>query len=296
MGFAKVLEKYCPEVAIAYGSGVFSQKGYGEDEKPMVDFIFGVDEPKLWHKRNLRLNRKDYSIIMGFFGPYALGSINQLSPGTYYNPYIDFGSRDIKYGAISMDSLIDDLTNWTSFYIAGRLQKPTRILKSTPEFDSAQKRNLENALNTALFMLPENFTRRDLFLRIAGLSYLNDSRMGVAENPRKIQNIVDANIEGFERLYEQAIRENSRIQINGENIEQDTNPETLRTLYLALPKSIIETPQDLTLEQYKQVISRNIGNIVNLSSKQQTIKALVSAGILKSAKYLFAKLQKAKKN
>ena len=62
----KLIEKYKPDFAMAYGSGVFRQEGYSKDDKPMVDFIFGVDNALEWHKRNLQKNGEDYSRYMGY--------------------------------------------------------------------------------------------------------------------------------------------------------------------------------------------------------------------------------------
>jgi hypothetical protein len=41
----------------------------------------------------------------------------------------------------------------------------------------------------------------DLYHTICGLSYTGDVRMGIGENPKKIQNIVSANLAGFRGLY-----------------------------------------------------------------------------------------------
>ena len=41
----------------------------------------------------------------------------------------------------------------------------------------------------------------DLYHTICGLSYTGDVRMGIGENPTKIQNIVSANLAGFRGLY-----------------------------------------------------------------------------------------------
>ena len=56
-------------------------------------------------------------------------------------------------------------------------------------------------------MLPEHFTERELYERIAGLSYLGDPRMlyipglGASENRAKVSNIVGAQLPGFRQLY-----------------------------------------------------------------------------------------------
>ena len=64
----KLLEKYEPDFAVAYGSGVFRQEGYSEDETPMIDFIFAVDSSREWHKKNLKRNSSDYCPASRIFG------------------------------------------------------------------------------------------------------------------------------------------------------------------------------------------------------------------------------------
>ena len=52
---AAVLQQFPPVAhAFAYGSGVFRQPGLytlGGEDKPMLDFIFAVDAPMLWHEQ-----------------------------------------------------------------------------------------------------------------------------------------------------------------------------------------------------------------------------------------------------
>lgn len=51
-------------------------------------------------------------------------------------------------------------------------------------------------------MLPEKLTEHELYATIAGISYLGDPRMAFpTENPRKVANIVDHNMQNFRRLY-----------------------------------------------------------------------------------------------
>lgn len=35
--------------------------------------------------------------------------------------------KQIKYGVIQQDKLCKDLTQWETFYVSGRMQKPVRI-------------------------------------------------------------------------------------------------------------------------------------------------------------------------
>ncbi len=91
-----------------------------------------------------------------------------------------------------MHHLVRDLEEWETFYIAGRLQKPVKILRNDAKVRLATKQNLQNALRAAMLMLPERFSEEDLYLKIAGLSYRGDFRMMFGENPHKVFNIVYA--------------------------------------------------------------------------------------------------------
>lgn len=72
---------------------------------------------------------------------------------------------------------MSDLTNWNTFYLAGRLQKPTVVIRDDARVYLANQNNLRNAVCIALLNLPQQFSEEDLFLEIAGLSYKGDFRM-----------------------------------------------------------------------------------------------------------------------
>lgn len=66
----------------------------------------------------------------------------------------------------------------------------------------ANQVNLISALRTALLMLPATFTERELYSKIAGISYMGDLRMTLgAENPLKVNHIVDSQMTNFRQLY-----------------------------------------------------------------------------------------------
>ncbi len=99
------------------------------------------------------------------------------------------------------------------------MHKPIRIIKDDPRIRLTQQVNLVSALRVALLMSPpshptspassatsiatDELGERELFHRIAGLSYAGDPRMVIpgAENPRKVGNIVDAQADQFRELY-----------------------------------------------------------------------------------------------
>ena len=102
-------------------------------------------------------------------------------------------------------SLENDLLNWTTLYLAGRLHKPVKILECDPDLKSTLDRchcksnllqniiylrNLMSAITVSLLMLPDSFTEEDLFLTVAGISYMGDFRMTVGEDRNKVSNIV----------------------------------------------------------------------------------------------------------
>lgn len=53
------------DYAFAYGSGVFRQTGYTDEEirKSMVDFIISTEDVNHWHEINKSENPQDYSIL-----------------------------------------------------------------------------------------------------------------------------------------------------------------------------------------------------------------------------------------
>jgi len=213
--------------AFAYGSGVFGQKssssGNLTDLSPhphppkavsdwqkggakIIDFVFGVSHTQHWHSLNLQQHPEHYSGLK--YMPYSSGVVSWMQDGwgagLYYNPYITVNGIMIKYGVVNLDTLARDLTDWDTLYLAGRLHKPVKILRDDPRMRLSNQVNLVSALRTALLMLPEQFSERQLYERITGLSYLGDPRMHsliASEAPSKVSNIVGAQLPGFRQLY-----------------------------------------------------------------------------------------------
>lgn len=186
-----ILKQFPPiEFAFAYGSGVIEQDGYdyskqNKAELPMLDMIFAVDDPAEWHRLNLIINRDHYSsIIPNFLLSGKILSYLQSSFGAcmWYNAMINvniqsYPNRQMKYGIISKELLIKDLTNWTHLYAAGRLQKPVKILKNNELIAEAMRQNMEHAIRSALLLVKTKFSEIDLYICIASLSYIGDPRM-----------------------------------------------------------------------------------------------------------------------
>lgn len=222
--------------AFAYGSGVFTQRGgqpspstsgglhsnppdaiskvQGGGQK-MIDFIFGVSYSQHWHSLNLQEHRDHYSAV-GSLGSYAVAELqDSLGAGTYFNPYVTVNGTLIKYGVVNLDTLCRDLSQWDTLYLAGRLQKPVKILRDNPSVRLANQVNLISAVRTALLLLPPDFSEEQLYSTIAGISYMGDPRMSLpAEDPRKVLNIVQGQLPNFRRLYAPLIENLPNISFN----------------------------------------------------------------------------------
>lgn len=92
-----------------------------------------------------------------------------------------------------------------------------RIVKDDPRVKLANQVNLASALRVSLLTLPPTFSERDLYLRLAGLSYSGDPRMSVpgAENPAKVGNIVDSQMERFRGVYGRLLSELDGLAVVG---------------------------------------------------------------------------------
>jgi translocator assembly and maintenance protein 41 len=168
----------------------------------MIDFIFGVSYTQHWHSLNLQQHRNHYSAV-GSLGSSLVSRIqDRWGAGVYFNPYVTVNGTLIKYGVVNLDTLCRDLSEWDTLYLAGRLQKPVKILRDDPRVRLANQINLISAVRTALILLPPTFTEQDLYKTIAGISYLGDPRMSLgAENLNKVANIVNHQLPNFRRLY-----------------------------------------------------------------------------------------------
>nr|KAJ3415777.1 Mitochondrial translocator assembly and maintenance protein 41 [Polyrhizophydium stewartii] len=258
--------------ALAYGSGVYRQRGYGPAQAPappaptsdsaaaaasgsaappaatpaskpttaaasgpMIDLILGVTHPEHWHSLNIRQNRQHYSSLANL-GSGSISSIQDLGAGLYYNPDVVIEGARVKYGVISMERLLQDLNRWDSLYVAGRMQKPVLVLRDDARVRLATHSNLTNAVRTSLLMLPQQFSEEDLFLKIAGLSYQGDFRMRFGENPYKVFNIVYAQMDDFRKLYRPIIEEMPDVNYIADGVLQQEESIKLRgAMIQALP-------------------------------------------------------------
>ncbi|KAH3985072.1 CDP-diacylglycerol synthase [Parastagonospora nodorum] len=272
-----ILRQFPPiTYAFAYGSGVFPQsaatasrttnsphpnppeailkwqKGGGK----MIDFVLTPRFSEHFHSLNLRSHRDHYSFL-GSLGSGVINRVQKLGAGVYFNPYITVNGTMIKYAVVDYDTLLRDLTEWDTLYLAGRLHKPVKILFEEPNIRVANQRNLLSAVRCSLLLLPTSFTEKELYSTITGLSYQGDPRMQYgSENPKKISNIVNNQLRHFRYLYhdlimslpnmryldEQATRKSGWMEDDKLDIklEQDMDPERRGNIVRRLPKKFRE--------------------------------------------------------
>jgi translocator assembly and maintenance protein 41 len=222
--------------AFAYGSGVFSQSNatkppstaasphphapeavvkWQQGGGKVIDFIFGVSHTQHWHAVNMTQNPSHYSAVR-HLGSNVVSKIqDKWGAGVYFNPYITINGIMIKYGVVNLETLTRDLSQWDTLYLAGRLQKPVKILRDDPKVRLANQINLLSALRTALLMLGPTFSEKELYTKIAGISYMGDPRMDFrGEDPNKIRNIVANQLPNFRQLYAPLVQELPNVSYN----------------------------------------------------------------------------------
>ena len=208
------------------------------------------------------------------------------------------------------------MIHWKWLYISGRLHKPVRIVQNLNEtkIQTLLESNLFSALNTALLCLPEKFSEQDLYLAIAGLSYAGDFRMLVGEDKNKVKNIVIPNMKKFRDLYgpvistSKVIHSRSTSSLLEQSMSHDQTCKLLKTLPQTLMSRILrysfgsltsEPPLEEALlniakERHKcsKLVSRSVSSIVGYSSVTQSLKGILTAGVIKTCFYSGKKLKK----
>lgn len=185
----------------AYGSAV--KKQLQDKNENMIDLIFCVNNPNLWHEANLKINSPHYSSLKYFGHNFVSRYQQNFGAKVYFNTLVPLEGVWIKYGVISTKDLVTDLLEWSDLYVAGRLHKPVEIVIKplSSELDTALQLNLQSAVHAALLILPESFTEYEFFHTISNLSYNGDFRMTFGEKKNKVENIVRPQLKGFRNLY-----------------------------------------------------------------------------------------------
>ncbi len=287
---------------IGYGSGVKPQAGYTEQDKKQIDLFIVVQDLKRWHEENQVLNPNHYTFTSRLFFELPT-KCQHMGTDICYIPYLKHKNSVFKIGIIEEKDLLNDLNEWTSFFLAGRFQKDVLVLKSDEKIREAMERNRKNAMIISLILLDEKHLNvKDLITQIVSLSYIGDPRMHFAENPEKIQNIVNGSFEELKQIYQDEdfyfIRENDSIEIDYTEIFDygiQEMPKNIQKIFQNLNTMNINllSKEDLlllqkSLLQYFKSLNKRSGTL-------QAMKGILTAGPVKSLEYGLEKLKKAHK-
>ncbi|KAG0530176.1 hypothetical protein BDA96_05G162800 [Sorghum bicolor] len=297
----------------AYGSTLLHAR---PDGTSMVDYILGVADPLQWHSENLERNPGHYSRWMSSFGAGAItGLADRVGVGVYFNPFVEWRDKRIKYGVVRMRDLAMDVLTWDRFYLSGRLQKPVHVLVDNWDIRKVNSINLEMATSASLLLLPEEFTEYDLYAQICSLSYMGDLRMLFAEDKDKVKKIVEGSFQSFQLMYRPLLQEYIaegllKTSSHGQykTFRQDCGLSTTNELFSVLPWTIqsqmqgrhklhgkemppraIVSSKDMAANCVRRALRRR----VMVSSVRQAVSGLLASGGAVAAQYLGKKMAKA---
>ncbi len=275
-----------------YGSGVFKQSNVG-DAKPLTDVIFIVPDIKEWHHDNMRMNSSDYSLIGRIhLSRKNVAKLKGKNHITYFSEIKD-GEYTFKYGVIEVDDFKRGLTTWDNIFMAGRFHKPVMEIISREDIRNAISYNRRVALLIACLFCDETTTKDKIFNQVCGLSYMGDARMAIAENPKKVENIVEGSFDKLADIYslnEDYISEleNGTVKINHQLLLTHLN-----ILPVELKKYLIEIDTDFNDIELLRI---NIGEYIlgknKVESRAQIMQGVKTNGIVRSVPYAFAKVKK----
>ena len=272
---------------IGYGSGIVPQSSLVVDKSALLDFLVVVNN----HKDYIR-----YLRLIGIISSSSATIARYIPNEVVYFPNIPIchGSQRMKLGVVSFDHFISRLEDWNnSFYIPGRMQKPTKLIFSEEtakhELELAQRANLQAALVSGIIMRTdlEMINDYELFRDIVSLSYMGDIRMGIAENPMKIDNIVSAQMEQIRELYKPFFNDVGLDTTDPSRWVCRKNSEELwNMLPVMFRRKAVQSPN------FRTALIATLSNINRRESVYQAIGGLGTAGLSNSAKYLARKVSK----
>uniref|UniRef100_A0ACD5ZXD0 Uncharacterized protein n=1 Tax=Avena sativa TaxID=4498 RepID=A0ACD5ZXD0_AVESA len=243
---------------------------------------------------------------------------DRVGVGVYFNPFVQWRDKRIKYGVVGMKDLAMDVLTWDRFYLSGRLQKPVHVLVDNWDIRKVNTVNLKMATSSSLLLLPEEFTEYELYAKICSLSYMGDIRMLFAEDKDKVKEIVEGSFQPFQFMYRPLLQEYIsegilKTSTYGQQkaFKQDCGVSATNELFSSLPwiiqrklqgrftSNIKEMPihsvvssKDMAAKSVRTVLRRR----VMVSSARQAVCGVLASGGAVAAQYLGKKMSKAWKS
>ena len=323
-----IVNQFPPQdYVFGYGSGVLRQQSTAN--RGMIDIIFAVDNPHTWHEHNLQKHSDHYSYMARVCGVNFITWLQtNFGAKIYFHPFVDINliqsnkdtiQRQIKYGVVSTDDLIQDLLNWDYLYLAGRMHKPivSIDLKSNDalrqrndradEIEEAQRTNLLSAVSASLLLCNSNtMPVSQLYNTIASLSYTGDFRMQTgAEDPNKVKKLVETPgmLDLWDAKYSDTLDKLHKVGLisvsngsKGKQLETNLSDVAIRKqLVQHLPSRLRKHSDSIAGSadnKGSSILREELANIVSPAAKNQSIKGFFTAGVVKSWRYALAKFAK----
>lgn len=280
------------QAVYGYGSGVFKQYTYSYNDDPQIDMIFIVDNLKEWHLENMERNRNDYSFTGRIHLKHSsVKKIKSYNKITYFSQIYENGFR-FKYGVTEVEDFIHNLKTWENIFVAGRFQKPVFELKSNDEIREAIEINRRKAYYVATLLSESVTTNFKLLKLLCSLSYMGALRMKIAENPRKVENIVIGSYAKLNDIYSYAedyiCRDEGKIIIDHRKA-LDKIWELPPALLAFLINSNVDFDNIDSIRNalYSFFITHN-----KKEELKESLDGLATNGIVRSTPYIIAKVKK----
>lgn len=275
-----------------YGSGIIPQD-LKTAKSSQLDIIFTVNDIKQWHMQNIKDNADDYS-MMGrlFLTRSSVEKIKGLNGITYFS-HIKNEGYTFKYGVIEIQDFMNSLGTWQNLFVAGRFQKPVLMIKTNELVEEKIDFNRHAALIVSGILCNEVEDITKLYETICSLSYIGDFRMGIAENPHKISNIVSGSKEKFASIYRNEKGfvfdlKNEKVYICHQDlIRQIPDLPSKLVDYLAMRDTDLTDINSLRINLLSFFLEHN-----QKESKAQIVHGIWTNGIVKSVPYALAKVKK----
>ena len=275
-----------------YGSGIFKQYSYTKYDKPQIDMIFIVDDLKDWHLENMTKNEKDYSFTGRIhLSRSSIKKIKGLNKITYFSHIYENGYQ-FKYGVTEMNDFINNLKTWENVFLAGRFQKPVYEVKSNDEIRDAILENRNKASYIATLLSKRVTTDYKLLNLLCGLSYVGALRMIVAENPKKVENIVLGSYDKLKNIYS---FDEDYIKRVGDKIIIDHKKALDRIWELppALLIYLVDNEVDFDdINSVRMALLSFFSKHNRTEELNESLNGLLTNGLVRSTPYLLAKVKK----
>ena len=288
--FSAAVSRIMPStgVLVGYGSGVFSQGG-DSGEHRLVDLLALVSDKSAYF---------DYLRSQGLISKSSRCFARITNPEITYFADVGVDTRErVKLGVIDLHGGLSRLRDWGgSFYIPGRFQKPIKVLHSSDpgrlnSFLAAQEVNHCAALAAALLLLPtdarEYFDLQVVYSSLINLSYQGDIRMGLAENPKKVQNILSGQFDDLQSIYRPYFEKTGIVRANAREFKCRKSPSEL---WMSLPANFRR--KAIQAVDPREALLTTLRSINRRESVYQALVGVGTTGVSKSAQYLFRKVSK----